>query len=287
MTWYEGNVDANGINIHYTRTGGDKPPVVLAHGAGDDGLCWTRVAKELEDSYDVIMPDARGHGRTTGGVGDCSTDARVADLVAFIEALQLIKPAVGGHSMGADTGLHLAAYHPDLLRRLIMEDPPMVVKGERMFGGRIGERMGDSPKLLLTAMRVLRLLPRSMLNAIARKVMPGCPDDEIIPWVNSKKRVQPAFLKSSATMLDPDRSSLDVVGLITVPALLFRGDRDLGAIVSEDAAHAAVAALPSLRVVHLPGVGHDIRRGQFAPYMAAVKEFLASTDVQQPTVRPN
>jgi len=284
MTWYEGYLDANGIRIHYVRTGGAKPPVILAHGAGDDGLCWTRVAKELEDTYDVIMPDARGHGRTTGGGDDFSTDARVADMAAFIEALHLSQPAIGRHSMGADTGLHLAAYHPDFVSQLVMEDPPMVLKGERMFGGRIGERMGDSPKLLLTAMRVFRLLPRPVLTAIARKVMPGCPDDEIIPWVNSKKRIQTAFLKSSATMLDPDHSALDVIGLITAPALLFRGDRDLGGIVSEAAAQAAVAALPTLRVVHLPGVGHDIRRGQFTLYMAAVKDFLVSTAVQRPTI---
>ena len=277
MTWYEGDVGANGIRIHYARTGGDKPPVILAHGAGDDGLCWTRVAKELEGTYDVIMPDARGHGRTTGGVGDYSTDARVADMVGFIKALDLKQPAIGGHSMGADTGLHLAASHPDFLSRLILEDPPVVLTGQPMFGGRIGERIGDSPKLMLNAMRVARVLPRPVLTPIARKIMPGCPDDEIIPWVNSKKRVQPAFLKSAGAMLDADHSALDVIGRVTVATLLFRGDRELGAIVSEGAADAAVAALPSLRVVHLPGAGHDIRRSQFTPYMAAVTEFLAST----------
>ena len=277
MTWYEGDVGANGIRIHYARTGGDKPPVILAHGAGDDGLCFTRVTKELEGTYDVIMPDARGHGRTTGGVGDYSTDARVADMVAFIEALDLTQPALGGHSMGADTGLHLAAYQPDLLSRLVLEDPPVVLDGEPMFGGRIGERMGSSPKLMLNAMRVVRALPSRVLTPIARKIMPGCPDDEIIPWVNSKKRVQTAFLKSASTLIDPDHSALDVIGKVTAPTLLFRGDRELGAIVSEGAADAAVAALPSLQVVHLAGAGHDIRRAQFTGYMAALTEFLAST----------
>jgi pimeloyl-ACP methyl ester carboxylesterase len=276
MTWYEGVVGANGIRIHYSRTGGAKPQVVLAHGAGDDGLYWTRVAMVLEDTYDVVMPDARGHGRTTGGVGDYSTDARVADMAAFIEALDLTRPAIGGHSMGADTGLHLAAYQPDLVSRLVLEDPPMVLPGESMFGGRIGERMGNSPKLMLTAMRVARALPRGVLTPVARKAMPGCPDDEIIPWVNSKKRVQPAFLKTATTMLD-DRSALEAIGKMTAPTLLFRGDRELGAIVSGGAADAAADALPSLQVVHLAGVGHDIRRGQFTAYMAAVTEFLDRT----------
>ena len=146
-----------------------------------------------------------------------------------------------------------------------------------MFGGRIGERMGDSPKLMLTAMRITRALPRGVLTPIARKMMPVSPDDEIIPWVNSKKRVQTAFLKSASTMIDADHSALDVIGKVTAPTLLFRGDRELGSIVSEGAADAAVAALPSLQVVHLAGAGHDIRRAKFAEYMAVVTEFLAAT----------
>jgi hypothetical protein len=54
-------------------------------------------------------------------------------------------------------------------------------------------------------------------------------------------------------------------------------DDVVGTGVSQRAADAAVAALPSLRVLHLAGAGHDIRRAQFTPYMAAMTEFLAST----------
>ena len=54
---------ANGIRLHYYRTGdGTKPAVVLCHGFSDSGLCWTPVARQLEADYDVIMLDARGHG---------------------------------------------------------------------------------------------------------------------------------------------------------------------------------------------------------------------------------
>ena len=63
-TWQSGDVTVNGLRLHYTRTGGAKPPVVLAHGFSDDGLCWTPVAEALEADYDVIMVDARGHGRS-------------------------------------------------------------------------------------------------------------------------------------------------------------------------------------------------------------------------------
>jgi pimeloyl-ACP methyl ester carboxylesterase len=67
IEWAGGYVNSNGLQIHYYRTGGDKPQVVINHSAGDDGLCWTHVVKELEKDYDVILPDARGHAKSASG----------------------------------------------------------------------------------------------------------------------------------------------------------------------------------------------------------------------------
>jgi len=64
--WFEGTVMANGIHQHYYRTGGDKPSLILLHGFSENGLCWSRVAKALEQDNDVIMVDARGHGLSSG-----------------------------------------------------------------------------------------------------------------------------------------------------------------------------------------------------------------------------
>lgn len=52
--WQSGDVEANGIRLHYTRTGGKGPPLVLAHGVTDDGLCWTPVAEALQDRKSVV-----------------------------------------------------------------------------------------------------------------------------------------------------------------------------------------------------------------------------------------
>lgn len=61
--WKEGDVLANGIRMHYTRTGtGRGPDLVLLHGYSDNGRCWTPVAQALEADYDIVMIDARGHG---------------------------------------------------------------------------------------------------------------------------------------------------------------------------------------------------------------------------------
>ena len=57
--WESGYVEVSELRLHYTRTGGEKPPLVLAHGVTDDGLCWTPIVAALETDYDVVMVDAR------------------------------------------------------------------------------------------------------------------------------------------------------------------------------------------------------------------------------------
>ena len=58
-TWNTGMCETNGVGIHYLRTGGAKPAVVLLHGLMGSGACWTPLARALEGEFDVVMPDAR------------------------------------------------------------------------------------------------------------------------------------------------------------------------------------------------------------------------------------
>jgi N-formylmaleamate deformylase len=272
--WSDSCVIANGIKIHYYRTGGDKPQVVINHGAGDDGLCWTRIAIELKKDYDVILPDARGHGKSASGKKDYSTEQRVADLVGLLQELKLERPVVGGHSMGAETSMYLAAKYPDLTRGIFLEDPPIILPGEIIGGGGQSMKMEDIGKMMARFMRMFKLLPKFIGIRLARKASPTYPDSEILPWINSKKRLSFDFLKSMATMEIATSDPLEVFRLITVPVLLFIGDREKMSIVSQEAAQRAVQVNDKIRIVHLAGASHDIRRTRFDGYMPALKIFL-------------
>lgn len=122
--WQTGYVETNGLRLHYTRTGGLLPPVVLAHGVTDAGPCWTAVAKALAAEYDAIMVDARGHGHSDAPERGYGPTEQADDLAGIITALALKRPAVLGHSMGAATALVLAGVHPDLPGAILLEDPP-------------------------------------------------------------------------------------------------------------------------------------------------------------------
>ncbi len=121
--WTSGFVQTNGIRIHYYRTGGDKPALVLAHGITDHGMCWRRVAQALEQEYDVIMVDARGHGHSDAPETGYSSQDHAADLAGLIEGLALEKSTLIGHSMGASNAAKVAGEYPNLVSRIILEDP--------------------------------------------------------------------------------------------------------------------------------------------------------------------
>ena len=121
-SWQSGDIEANGIRLHYTRTGGAKPPLVLAHGFSDDGLCRTPVADALASDYDVIMVDARGHGRSDAPEQGYGPIEHAADLHGVITGLGLQRPAVLGHSMGGATTLVLAGTYPEVPGAILVED---------------------------------------------------------------------------------------------------------------------------------------------------------------------
>src|SRR6266568_3832496 len=87
--WSEGDVFANGFRHHYYRTGSENPPLLLLHGFNEYGLTWLRVAKALEQDYDIIMLDARGHGHSDGIASGFSTTLLVEDVISVIRELKL------------------------------------------------------------------------------------------------------------------------------------------------------------------------------------------------------
>ena len=273
LEWSDGYVIANGLKIHYYRSGGNKPSLVINHGAGDDGLCWTHLAKELEQDYDLILPDAHGHGKSTSGKGDYSTRERVADLAGVITALKLDFPVVGGHSMGADTSIHLAAEYPQLARAVFLEDPPIIPPGDVLFTGQAADGK-DIAKMMKRFMLLFKLMPKFIGVRMARKGSPTYPEDEIIPWTKSKRRMSFDFL-NSMTILDFNQSApFEVFKKVTVPVLLFIGDREKMSIVSQETAQEIVRVNEAVKVVYLEGASHDIRRTRFDGYLPALKKFL-------------
>lgn len=273
--WQTGDVVTNGIRTHYLRSGGGKPPLVLLHGATDNGRCWTPVAEILAAEYDIVLPDARGHGQSDAPPSGYSSAERAADVAGLIQALGLDRVAVGGHSMGGQTAFRLAAEYPDLVNCAVLEDP--------------GFRASDTPDPRMAGIREqlreeVALIKRSSYDdavAYGRRTHPKWSDAEWPAWIESKQQVSDTFLNALRGGDEPPWTSL--MPRIECPVLLVTGDPELGAIISAEVAEQARLLNPNVKVVHLAGAGHNIRRERFDGFVDAVRTFLAGAAVNGPT----
>lgn len=256
--WTTGTVAANGIDLHYYRTG-DGPPIVLAHGMYDDGRRWIPLGTALADEYEVIAYDARGHGGSDAPEAGYGIDDRVADLAGLVEGLALAEPVLVGHSMGGATVAWAGAERPELPRGVVLEDParfretPAVSVAEAREAGR--ERLRES-KALTVDERIERYYDdvdadREHLERLAAAV------DDCSPHAVNVAREHP-----------PVAEAFDDVAC---PTLVLRRDVDVDDRVADlDAAD----RLANGRLVHVPGAGHYVFRDAFDAGIAELRAFL-------------
>ena len=272
-SWQSGDIIANGIQLHYTRTGGGHAPIVLAHGVTDDGLCWTPVAEALASEYDMVMVDARGHGRSAAPENGYDPVTLAQDLHGIIQALELGRPVVWGHSMGAATTLVMAGLYPEAPHVIVLEDPPA-------WWNDTGHRMPDAlerAKEVRAWISRLKSKTREEIMAEGHTQNPRWSEAELAPWADAKLYVSLNVINHIFT---PDnQASVDwpaILQRITCPALVVTADLAKGAILSQEGVAALQAQVPQLQVAHVPDAGHCIRRDQLSRYLEVVRAFLSN-----------
>ena len=72
----------------------------------------------------------------------------------------------------------------------------------------------------------------------------------------------------------PKRTWQQTIAAIECPVLLLTADPALGARITPAIAKEAAGLMRTGKIVNVPGAGHNIRRDQFEPFLAAVKGFL-------------
>ena len=257
--WSTAICEANGISIYYTRTGGNKPPVILLHGLMTNGLCWTHLAQALEEKYDVIMPDARGHGKSSAPDFGYRYEDHANDVVGLIEILNLSQPVLFGHSMGGMTAAVVAAHNSKLLRGLILADPTF-----------LDPKVQREVYVSDVAEQHRQLLNKSLDEVIAdaRRRHPDRSPETLDLYARARLQT---CMAAFDVLAPPNPDYKQLVRSIDIPALLVFGDKG---VVSLEVARDLQRLNPQFQIEQIPGAGHALHLDRAERFATVVRSFL-------------
>jgi N-formylmaleamate deformylase len=238
------------------------PPLILLHGLTANGACWAAVTQAMEGDYDVIMPDARGHGNSSVPDYGYRYEDHANDVVGLIEALRLLHPILIGHSMGGMIAAVVASRNPELLRCLILADPTFL-------SPKVQREIRDSD----VADQHRRTLNMSLDDVVAevRSRHPNRSSD-IIELI-ARARLQTS-MSAFDVLTPPNPDYRQVVSAIEVRGLLVIGGSS--GVVSPEVAADLQRLNPRLQVEQIPEVGHGLHYDQPERFAVVVKSFLRS-----------
>jgi pimeloyl-ACP methyl ester carboxylesterase len=198
----------NGVALHHEIHGAGEP-LVLVHGSWGDASRWGLVVPDLAREFRVLVYDRRGHSRSERVAGQGSVDEDGDDLAALLEHVQMVPTHVVASSGGGNIALRLACRRPDLFRRLVCHEPPLL------------DLLADDPES-----RPVLERSKELLSSVRARLEEG--DDEggarlfadtvaFGPgaWDHGlPTEVRAAFVHNAATFLDelrdPDQHRIDV-----------------------------------------------------------------------------
>ncbi len=254
------HADVNGQRIWFEDTGGDGPPVVLAHGFLMDSEMFAPQVEALRDRYRVITWDERGFGRTEFDGRPFTYWDSARDCLALMDHLGIERAVVGGMSQGGFLSLRAALLAPERVRALILldtqagtEHPDKVAAYQGMLDMWVAAGPVDE-----------------LAGAVATIIIDD--PDENPRWIAKwQARPKESLAEPGRCLLGRDDVT-DRLGELTMPALVVHGTSDTA--IEMPLAEALAAGLPGCDgVVAVPGA-HAANLTHPGPVNAAILDFL-------------
>jgi pimeloyl-ACP methyl ester carboxylesterase len=244
----------NGEVLAYIDMGpASGPPVVLIHGYTDNARDWVPMLPYLSKGFRLILVDIRGHGQSTKPECCYSRLDFAYDIKLLLDALNVKKADIVGHSLGSIIAQTFAEYWPERTSRVVL----------------ISSTGGEPPGAPKKA-------PQFDFAAAIRKLKePIDPNSPfMIAWWDSPTPVDPDFIrrqrKDAAGIplrvwlavldqgLSSDNAYIDLqrtLPRLKAPTLLIWGSKD--PIMEEPVRQTLRKGLPAAKVKVFPGLGHN------------------------------
>lgn len=261
----------NGHDLSYAEEGAGEP-VVLVHGTLGDQRVWAPQMGPLGARFRVAAPSLRHcwPGRWEEG-GDFTIDTHIADVVAFIRALDRGPVRLVGHSRGGHIAFRVAERHPALVRALVLAEPG----GE--LDGSLGGRPGGTGRQAGAFAEAAALVAAGDIEGGLRRVAehiggPGA-------WERRPEFRSMLRLENARTLLGQVHErrapfSRAAAEAIRAPTLLVGGAETQPHFVA--ILDALERAIRGARRVTIPGATHALNHDAPAAFNRAVLDFLAA-----------
>ncbi|MDQ3609756.1 MAG: alpha/beta hydrolase [Actinomycetota bacterium] len=262
-------VRANELEIAYERVG-EGPPLVLVHGAAEDGRVWQPQLAALADEFTVVAWDEPGAGRSS----DVPADFGLADyancLAALIGALALGPAHVAGLSWGDTVIQELYRHHPELVTSLILVDP---------YAGWKGSLPAEEVRAQVAGVRQMLAASAEEFDPTFPGLFAGDPPAEFVPLLEEiAAAVRPESLRRALSVM-AESDQRDLLPRIAVPTLLIWGALDARSPLS--VARQFEQAIPDTQLVVIPHSGHVSNLEHPEQFNAAVREFCRAHPPRQ------
>ena len=255
------SVVTDGLEIAYRRVG-EGPPLVLVHGAAEDGRVWQPQLADLSDEFTVVAWDEPGAGRSSEAPTGFSLSHYARCLAALIDALGLGPAHVAGVSWGGTVALELYRRHPERVATLVLADT---------YAGWKGSLPEAEVRARVAGVRRMLAAPAAEFDPTLPGLFAGDLPAEFVALLDEiATAVRPDTLGAQLfTMAETDQR--DLLPRIAVPTLLIWGELDARSPLS--VARQFEQAIPHAELVVIPDCGHVSNLERPAQFNAAVRTF--------------
>lgn len=258
-------------NFHYQIYGDDSSPkLVFLHGLMGFGANWRRIVSSLEDKFQILTYDQRGHGRSHKPPRGYAPEDYADDLIKILDELGWEKIHLVGHSMGARNAMNFAYRFPQRVISLVIEDigpesnPNDVDYYEKL--------LAKIPTPFATKLAAKEFL----LNDFGDPVLGNYfysnlveQEDGSVDWRFSKNAILESVKMGRITNRWHELES------ITAPSLLIRGERSKD--LTKEIYTKMLEKNSHLEGVEIPDAGHWVHFDQPNEFVRVIDEFLTKT----------
>jgi len=252
------------VSLNYARTENDgAQPLLCLHGVT---RCWQSfqpLIPTLALRWQVYALDHRGHGKSGRAKGYFAIDY-APDAVRFLRD-EIKRPAVVyGHSLGAMAAAAVAAEAPDLVRAVILEDPPFDTMGANIKSYPLYPYFVAIESLAGSAMGLPQLVEK--LGAIEIGALNGKTALRDVRDASALRFTAKCLRQLDPAVMAPITRSQwlkgydlqSIASRIQSPALVMQADANVGGMLTDGDADFLELAIADVTRVRVGGVGHQI-----------------------------